>query len=392
MSCLHFFQIPEPQEVMYWRMLLPIPVVTCIISILFRAEEYIPRPLMISPSYYRFETNVNEPAPSIWNSTRNISVEGKGRNKNGRGIIYMAYRGRLGNNLFQYAMLLAVRNLTGRPVYFVTAINLSTIFQRISIPILYPSHGITEKLNRLTRKKEDAAGVFMPNFIADIPSSDVVICCYFQAFKYFYFMRDTVKQEFTFRKEIRNRVDAILHRARRECMGPSTANNIRYIGIHVRRGDLASPALYAEGYRVPEVSYFKKAKAYFRKLYSETLQFVVTSDIKPWALRYLRGPDTYISPSMYDYIDLALLAACNDTIMSLSTFSWWAGFLAGGKTVYFKDFTANGTKADRLYSVEDRFFTSDWIPMGNWLIGANRVSPRAQCSAPRYLAVSFLQI
>ena len=141
-----------------------------------------------------------------------------------------------------YAMLLAVKNLTGRPVTFVCFTNVSTIFQGMSIPIVYPTNLILNKLRHLPKTRERAAGYFQLSFIANIPSYDVVICCYFQAFKYFYFMRDTVKKEFTFRKHIRSRADAILHRVRKQLLGASTANSTRFIGIHVRRGDFLGAA------------------------------------------------------------------------------------------------------------------------------------------------------
>ena len=132
-----------------------------------------------------------------------------------------------------------------------------------------------------------------------------------------------MRRELTFQKEIRNRAVAILHRARSDRLGKSTVNSTRYMGIHVRHSDLTIRTLYQKGYRIPGLSYFKNAKRYFQERYSESLLLVVTSDDKAWVLRNLNGTDTYISTSGSAVHDLALLAACNDTIMSLSTFSWW---------------------------------------------------------------------
>ena len=136
----------------------------------------------------------------------------------------------------------------------------------------------------------------------------------------------------------------------------------------------------APGIRLPEVSYFKKAKLYFQNLYSESLLFVVASDDKPWVQQYLSGPDSSISTSKNPVDDLALLAACNDTIMSFSTFSWWAGFLAGGETIYFKNAMVNVSQQHYVANFEDRFFTPDWIPMGNWLLSDGFARNLAQLS------------
>ena len=354
--------MPWPQKPLYWWKLASVAVVVIAISGLFYGAEYIPRQVMLSPTHHLFLTNFNEPKTYTSSNMTNAATVGEEGLKNKHGKIYLIYHGRLGNNLFQYAMLLAARHLTGRPVYFICATNLSTIFQGISIPILKPSQ---TNLRNIPRKEEELPGTFNPNFIANIPSSDVVICCYFQSFKYFYFIRDTVRREFTFQKKIRNRADAILHRARIDRLGTSTLNSTRYIGIHVRRGDFTIRTLHQKGYRIPGLSYFKNAKRYFQERYSESLLFVVTSDDKAWVLRNLNETDTYISTSGSAVNDLALLAACNDTIMSLSTFSWWAGFLAGGETVYFKDHVKNGSVMDTVIRSDDRFLTPDWIPMGN---------------------------
>ena len=329
------------------------------ISVWFFAEDYL---TYAEEHIRRALTFLTDNDPSLTNFNEPVNRSSSMINAITMGKIFASNHGRLGNVLFQYAMLLAVRNLTGRPVYFISTIELNPIFQGISIPIL--SHKPTD-LKRLPTKTEEIPGVFQSNFIANIPNSDVVICCHFQAYKYFNFIQDTVKREFTFHKEIRNHSDAILKRARKDILGNSTANGVRYIGVHVRRGDLLRSHNYKEGYRVAEVSYFKKAKTYFHEIYSETLLFIVTSDDKEWVKSNLSGPDTYISDSNNAGDDLALLAACNDTIVSLSTFSWWAGFLGGGKSVYFKDGMVNGSEIHQLVRFEDRFFTSNWIAMGN---------------------------
>ena len=183
------------------RSILLIPIVFCIISMLvWHAEDYIPRAVIRSQKQNLSDKKMNDPVQNPWNNTVNATTMEKKNPGNSHEMIYMRQRGRLGNVLFEYAMLLAVKNLTGRPVTFVCFTNVSTIFQGMSIPIVYPTNIILNKLRHLPKTRERAAGYFQLSFIANIPSYDVVICCYFQAFKYFYFMRDTVKKEFTFRK------------------------------------------------------------------------------------------------------------------------------------------------------------------------------------------------
>jgi len=35
-------------------------------------------------------------------------------------------------------------------------------------------------------------------------------------------------------------------------------------------------------------------------------------------------------------LDLAILSACNHTIIYTGTFIWWAAFLAGGESIYYR--------------------------------------------------------
>jgi len=61
-----------------------------------------------------------------------------------------------------------------------------------------------------------------------------------------------------------------------------------------------------------------------------------------------------------DEQDLAILSQCNHTIMTVGTYGWWAGYLAGGITVYYKNFPAEGSSFYRIFSKDD-FFPPHWI-------------------------------
>ena len=118
---------------------------------------------------------------------------------------------------------------------------------------------------------------------------------------------------------------------------------------------------------MPELSFYVKAKEYFKQHFSEKILFVVATDDKPWANEHLTAPDTFISPANDPIVDLAVLAATNNTIINgASSFGWWAGFLTGGTNVYFKDYKELHTEMDRIMKTEDRFYEPTWIPMGNW--------------------------
>ena len=66
------------------------------------------------------------------------------------------------------------------------------------------------------------------------------------------------------------------------------------------------------------------------------------------------------SPGFDDGQDLALLSQCNHTIMTVGTFGWWAGYLAGGITVYYNNFPAKNSVLYFQFR-EKEFFPPDWI-------------------------------
>ena len=150
-------------------------------------------------------------------------------------------------------MLLSVKNRTGRPVYLVSETDLKTIFPYLTIPILKHSVELNARIKRLPRKQEYMPGIFTPNFTNDLSSNDIMLCCYFQSQKYFSGILDTVKREFTFNENIQTAVQMILHRVRLDILGDNYTQAVRFVGIHVRRGDLTLQVNHDGGYRLPSV-------------------------------------------------------------------------------------------------------------------------------------------
>lgn len=84
-------------------------------------------------------------------------------------------------------------------------------------------------------------------------------------------------------------------------------------------------------------TYFTRAMKYFREKYPSSL-FVVTSDDMDWCRKYLipinndieyAGNENTGSPAE----DMALLAACNHTIISYGNFGFWSAYLGRGEVI-----------------------------------------------------------
>ena len=95
-------------------------------------------------------------------------------------------------------------------------------------------------------------------------------------------------------------------------------------------------------------TYFTHAMEYFKQKYNR-VQFIVTSDDLAWCKDNILGE--HIAYSTHNYtIDLAILSLSDHIIISLGTFSWWAGWLCKGTTVYYGVMPPNDTYLGKVYN------------------------------------------
>ena len=136
---------------------------------------------------------------------------------------------------------------------------------------------------------------------------------------------------------------------------------VTWVGVHNRRGDYRHHLAALYGLDLLEPGYFKRAMQRFNSEYSNVIFIVVTDDMD-WAESNLMFPGLQVVFAGHRKVlekdvkhplataddigdDLALLAACNHTILSYGTFGQWGALLAGGKVVISN--TAANTKEGR---------------------------------------------
>ncbi|CAF1289980.1 unnamed protein product [Rotaria sordida] len=111
---------------------------------------------------------------------------------------------------------------------------------------------------------------------------------------------------------------------------PAPLIPVTWIGIHIRRGD------FLTFFKInTSIEYLNFAMNYYRRKYINC-RFLIASDDKIYAKTYLgNNSDVFITPtSFHSGEDLAALALCEHTIVTAGTFSWWAGWLAGGNVIH----------------------------------------------------------
>ncbi|XP_066957192.1 galactoside alpha-(1,2)-fucosyltransferase 1-like [Macrobrachium rosenbergii] len=116
------------------------------------------------------------------------------------------------------------------------------------------------------------------------------------------------------------------------------------IGVHVRRTDYMHSLLFLidivvkqlQRFKsmVPEHAYFKRATDYYREKYPGC-RFLVSSDDLSFAKRSFGAyTDVLFTPGSVREVDMALLASCDHSIITVGSFGFWCGYLCGGEVVY----------------------------------------------------------
>lgn len=134
-----------------------------------------------------------------------------------------------------------------------------------------------------------------------------------------------------------------------------------FVGVHVRRGDMQHAMARGALYHVAPAEYFARAMTHYRRRFGHVAMcFVVVSEARDtWWVRAqstFRAPDVHVATATRSPgVDLAILAACNHSIISVGTFGWWGAFLAGGEATYYLP-----DRGRRPRACFDDYYLSNW--------------------------------
>jgi galactoside 2-L-fucosyltransferase 1/2 len=248
--------------------------------------------------------------------------------------------GGLGNSMFQYGAVLVAAQVTKRtPILNEDFTKLQAIFQ-LTIPVCH--YNITN-FRRVYKYQLQYESHFRTLYDVD---KNIMMGSINMDYRIIRLYKDIIRKEFTFKARV-------LQRAK-EFLGSRTAHTGTIVGVHVRGTDMNTTYIQKKGHGTPPPSYFHKAMDYFRNLY-KNVHFVVCSDDIPWTVRHLSGSDIKFSHNNTMDVDLAILASCDHVIISRGTFSFWAGWLCRGTTVY------QDVRNRTAYYPHDRY--NKWIAM-----------------------------
>lgn len=220
--------------------------------------------------------------------------------------------GRLGNQMFQYAMLVGIKHKLGFEIMIDEEIDKKSIYGHCELVRcfslrechFYNKSGIYAP-NHYSEERFDFDRRFFKK-IDDNTNFDG----YFQSEKYFEHCKDTVRKEFVFKDEIQKQ-------AKEFCL---PMEGKRLVSIHVRRGDYVSLPGH---HPLCGVEYYEKAMSHF----SEDVQYICFSDDITWCRNNLPSAKNLIFSENTTGVDLCIMSMCNDNIIANSSFSWWGAWL-----------------------------------------------------------------
>ena len=168
-----------------------------------------------------------------------------------------------------------------------------------------------------------------------------------------------LRRRFRLKERFRRRAEnSLLEELDRRGVGGS---EVTWVGVHNRRGDYKDHLQNLYGLKLLEPDYFHRAMQRFTSQYKNVIFIIVTDDME-WAETNLQFPGLQVAFTGHKKVlqkdithplataddigdDLALLSACNHTILSYGTFGQWAALMAGGEVVISD--TAGKTKEGR---------------------------------------------
>lgn len=254
--------------------------------------------------------------------------------------------GGLGNQLFQYAVLVALRKRTGDEVKIdlsaMSGYGLHNGFELQNIFNITASIATVSEVKRLGRfyknyrqwqvchhffpwwKKELVEWKFTKFYSKLIydANKDRLYDGYWQCPKYFDDARNEILREYTYKNELDERNGKIASKM---------LSDDKSVSIHVRRGDYLKAKKYAG---ICGVEYYRQAVKIMKEKIGENYHVYIFSNDMEWCKRNIL-PILNDNNVMFvdwniradSYKDMRLMSLCRINIIAASSFSWWGAYL-----------------------------------------------------------------
>lgn len=224
--------------------------------------------------------------------------------------------GRLGNQMFQYASLKGITSNRGFEYCIPppSSFGANDVNVKNSNKNIYNVFNINTIQNITEFKTVNEEGHHFNEDLFNNCEDNVNLYGYFQSEKYFVHIKDLLKKDFAFKKDI---VD--------ECR--KNKSEEPFISIHVRRGDYISLQSF---HPVLPLEYYKTALTLL-----PDIRVLVFSDDTDWVKEQVLFQSDRFTICNYKDAEkeLCLMSLCDYHIICNSSFSWWGAWLSNSKKV-----------------------------------------------------------
>jgi galactoside 2-L-fucosyltransferase 1/2 len=228
--------------------------------------------------------------------------------------------------MWEYISVWAAAKETGREPYVPSCMirELEKIFRNLPVP----------PLSYLAYCPIQECPVVVTVDKLDHSNGSIILPNYIQLPTYITNLLREIRQIFQFEEHVIDESQRLLHIASRGM------KNITYVGVHVRRTDYIGYLMWKHNVSQVKPNYFLRQMNVCRYKNQQVI-FVVVSDDPSWCERELRGDDVVVMKTNSPVQDLAIMAACNHSIIDYGTYGVWGAILSGGDTFLY-NLTNNG--------------------------------------------------
>ncbi|MFN8022127.1 MAG: alpha-1,2-fucosyltransferase [Acidimicrobiales bacterium] len=256
--------------------------------------------------------------------------------------------GRLGNQIFQLAVLHAIRARRGHE-YWVTREGAS-IWQTFDLDVASAGPACEHRHHEL----EWASIVYDPQVFEQPDGTE--FHGYFQSWRYLDDVRGELPGLFRFRNEHRARAEALLFAHRRRYRRP-------LVSLHVRRGDYVDPDLVGRWGDLVAGGYHRRA---IEAIGPDPLYLVFSDDIEWCRQTFELECAEFVDEDAS--VSLCMMTECDVKVIANSSFSWWGAYLDPQAEVYAParwfgpDMRPPNDRSDDIVHPSWRTLPVDWPP------------------------------
>lgn len=230
-------------------------------------------------------------------------------------------KGRLGNQMFQYAALKGIARHHGYEfcIPFVGMFGTNDERVKASDVNLYDFPNIVDNIIQDTNYQTREESSF--RFDSDLfygCKDNTNLSGYFQTEKYFKHIEDEIRNDFTFNKFVDKMTESYLQ---------GLYGDSELISLHIRRSDYVTDS----NFHVLDLNYYQNAL----EILNSNLPVIVLSDDPEWCEKqfFFKDERFKISKSNNTLVDLCLMSKCHYHIIANSSYSWWGAWLAKSEKV-----------------------------------------------------------